>query len=528
MKPKYFSTLIQRANKSHQAEEYYKKIKKIPNYSDSVLEQLKKEHGDRTYIGERLAIVFCYDPFVLKEWLNIYHNVYELALVIFPDVDFLYTMSNKKEFDCLWQYDIFKPIAFQNERYLTNSILANLMHYNADIKGVMLYKYEQGDSLYSTINHILNCVYDYYNYAMVDMNTSRLQGEAVLENEIVSLGKFGQYPTLDGLVGLQKDKPIICIAAGRSLQDDLKLLKEIREEVYIIACSAVVKPLLKVGIKPDLVTIVDMQNSIIKYLDGVDEDLTITIATCANKNMWELSYNKIICPYVLIPDSYYYNVLKEYNLEPKTTIGACLTVAFMSIQIAHLMGASKIILLGQDLCYKDMKTHIDNTTFCRDIKDGQYTQVETIDGKTALVDKQFETMASYLEKKINELKLDVINCSKGQHLVGTKEMSLKKAYNQFLSGHTYKDIPLGLKTQSRAFKRGLRLKWHKLKLRCEELLQYNDTKIAKEIDRLPKDMVEYARKRFDGVDRFFLEEGVNNKMLLNMIIDVAKKYEELL
>lgn len=521
---KYFIDMIEDAKHSEECQDYYNKLKNIANYENSIANSLFEEYNDRHTDDKETAILFCYDVYVLLAWFNGYADLFKQVFVILPNVDFAYTLSKMPEFELLFKHQSFKPIAFKNERFMTNSILLNLSHYKCANKGIMIYKYEAFDSLYTNIHEVLNCVLDYCNYELIDINTARIHGMATLENEICALTKYEKHPYTNVLYNIHKDKPIVCISAGRSLQDDLQLLKEIQDEVFIIACSAVVKPLINAGIIPDLVTVLDMQPDMVDYLDGIEEKLTVVVASCAYKGSWKQNFNFIIAPYVYSTNNYHYLTLKEHGLEIELDkcIGACLTVSFMSIQIANIMGANKIILLGQDLCYFDNYTHIDGNINCKQLPQGRYLKTETIDGKEALMDEQFQIYHSYLEKKINELRLDVINCSHGVRLPNTKEMSLITAYNEFLKGYEYQSIGLDVKTQPEPFKHSLKRFWTKLKDRCERMIKNNAIDIAK----FDNDVVKYVRSLFIGVDRCFIDKEVDELLLLNMIIDVSNKYIE--
>ena len=529
-KPRYIDKMLEGSIESKDAIEYYNKVSSIKNYREQVKAQLLKEKNTREITG-KIALVFCYDPIILEEWLKLYP--FEKALVIFPDIDFLFTMQHIHDFTELYTYESFRPMAFSSDAMLHNSIKANLQLMRIDIKGLMLYKYEAFGLKYNNITDILNVVNDIFEQRMLTINTSRVFGDVVIDNDITAMKKMFKYPNTDILYNLHKGKPIVCVAGGASLNDDLDYLAKIQDNIYIICASAVLKPLLAKGIKPDLVTVLDMQEQVDKYFEGVDEEITVCCESTVSKKIWDRNYKFIISPYALLNNSYYNSVLKEggINLKPEMCISGSFNVAFMSIQLAHLMGASKIILLGQDLCYFNGKTHVDGSVFCEDAKLDGMKEINILYGRKAHISPAFEILKTFLEGKIHLLGLDIVNCSKGVDFENTGYMTLRTAYNRFLVGYSYKDIDYRLKTQPWLSKRVIKRNWGKLSERCSKALPMNDKYKARLIDTIgQKDgiVLEYVKKCYIGVGEHLETVEPYNDLLLNMIIDVANKYKELL
>ena len=296
-------------------------------------------------------------------------------------------------------------------------------------------------------------------------------GEKVIENEWKSLPKFINYPHVRTLLNYVKDKPVVCVAAGPSLMKNIDFLHSIRDEVFIISVASCLKPLLAKGIKPDFVTILDMQGEVIHYLEGVDTaDLNIAIEmSCYWGVIEQIPAHYFISPSAMLSRTFFQTILEKMGIDVSGDIfiKAGFTVAFMSIFLAQKMGASRVILLGQDLAYTGAKTHIDGATFDATLsiveENGvkyfkhpnpkadviEYDPVIEVDGfygEKVYTNSGFEVCRILLEKMVSERKIThFTNCTEGGvYLQGLEHLSLKEAYEKYI-----KDNPIDRSTLQR-------------------------------------------------------------------------------
>lgn len=100
--------------------------------------------------------------------------------------------------------------------------------------------------------------------------------------------KQSLYNTL-GNIG--RNKTLVVVAYGPSLEKQFDLLKERRSEFHIICVDKAFKSLVNRGIYPDYVTLCDANVSFEKYCEGVDTSKSILISNIAAESNW-VSYWK--------------------------------------------------------------------------------------------------------------------------------------------------------------------------------------------------------------------------------------------
>lgn len=160
------------------------------------------------------------------------------------------------------------------------------------------------------------------------------------------------------LTVLPTDVPAFVIAAGPSLNKNIKELKRAKGKGFLIAVDTAIKPLLREGIIPDMFATLDG----IKPVELVEEEKAkeipmLTKVTAARSVMDYHTGKKFF-----INEGYrYVDHLYEINgrsLQGFSVGGSVATYAFALV--CHL-GFRKIIFVGQDLAYTDNKSHADGT-----------------------------------------------------------------------------------------------------------------------------------------------------------------------
>jgi len=157
----------------------------------------------------------------------------------------------------------------------------------------------------------------------------------------------------------------------------------------------------------------------------------------------------------------------DLKIADSDVIGGAMTVAFMSLQIASLMGASEIIMLGQDLAYQG-GSHVEGSTFASGVeilkingkdafkfeywggeKDAtMYVEwVKGFYGEDVPTTEQFVAYINYATRIIKGRNLKVLNCTEGgAYIEGAEHISLKEAYKTYVAGNKLEskslDIPL--------------------------------------------------------------------------------------
>lgn len=242
-----------------------------------------------------------------------------------------------------------------------------------------------------------------------------------------------------------KDKPAVCVAAGPSLDKNIDVLKEYQDNVLIIACDTVLEKLLKNDIKPDIVSVLERVEKIYDYFfkDLIEKtmipDKTVLIAEgVAHPKIFDnFPGEKVTVFRQNVPTERWF----PEKIKDVQTIEAGNSVANLNFSIAHDLGASPIILMGQDLAYsKDGKAHTIETGYeefgDEDLtEDNQDTvEVKGYNGETLKSKKWWKIFKQWFEFKIAKDNIHCIDATEGgAYIKGTKVMQLEKVADQYFT-----------------------------------------------------------------------------------------------
>lgn len=166
------------------------------------------------------------------------------------------------------------------------------------------------------------------------------------------------YKTTQLVDVIPRDIPGILVAAGPSLNKNIKELKRAKGRAFIIAVDTAIKPLLKEGIVPDMFAIIDAMKPL--DLIEIEEAKEIPLLTTLNAASEILKYHKGM--------KFFYNEGYQFaeRIFLKTgqqigTVSCGGSVATSAFSLLYKIGINTIILVGQDLALTGNKTHADGT-----------------------------------------------------------------------------------------------------------------------------------------------------------------------
>lgn len=226
-----------------------------------------------------------------------------------------------------------------------------------------------------------------------------------------------------------KDKKVIIVAAGPSLDKNVEQLKTIdrkTDEYVILAVGTVYKKLLNMGIKPDYVIIIEANESIISQISGVeDTEVPLLILSTAYRELARKYQGK---KYLI--DQYEYDHAEDhaqkYGYKLYSTGGSVTTTA---TSVAITLGARTIIFIGFDLSYPDGISHADGTSDKKKLDTTGFVGVESIDGTIVYATNVFIIYRNWIENEIKKHpNIEFIDATEGgAKIAGTKIMSLEDA-----------------------------------------------------------------------------------------------------
>lgn len=104
-----------------------------------------------------------------------------------------------------------------------------------------------------------NALQQYQNKERINVNTLKRFGRLWVRNTIRNAGYFADTPGVASLEGCCNGLPALILAAGPSLDEILPHIAKLRESCVIIAVDTALRSLLRFGIEPDFLIVVDPQ-----------------------------------------------------------------------------------------------------------------------------------------------------------------------------------------------------------------------------------------------------------------------------
>ena len=153
----------------------------------------------------------------------------------------------------------------------------------------------------------------------------------------------------------------VVVAAGPSLDQHIELLRERASEVLIIAIGQTAKTLQMAGIRPDLVHVLESRNVSHQLTDGGDsESLDVVLFPDCHPEIFDVpTRNRFVATSKLSPMG---NWIAEVRGDKRFVIGGG-TVAQSAVGLAWMLGARRILLIGQDLAFSNGRVYAKNSAY---------------------------------------------------------------------------------------------------------------------------------------------------------------------
>jgi hypothetical protein len=241
-------------------------------------------------------------------------------------------------------------------------------------------------------------------------------------------------------------KPVVIVLAGPSLNKNIAVLKEWQDRVTIFCVNTVFNKLLDYGIIPDATFSIDIHPSLAEKHYKRNEPIPDSIVLVANPGIDSrcislFEHNLLI----LGGGGYFQHELASDIGSDVLQVG--LSVTHFAFTMARHMGASSIILIGQDLAYGyEGQTHSlgcnyeEQKTIVSQNDDIVY--LEGYHGGEVPSCLTWKLFRDWYEDFLNRYPSLVINATEGGvKIKGTLQLTLKDALENYVGIDTAEKIP---------------------------------------------------------------------------------------
>ena len=362
------------------------------------------------------------------------------------------------------------------------------------------------------IEDIKKSIKDTIFFSRANLTTNMLKGCIFQKNILTNLPQIINNPGIKNLFSKFEKRPVICVAAGPSLDKNVHLLKNAKNKALIICVDAALRTLLRHQIEPDIVVSIDYSQGARSLFDGVMEQ---------TKNFF-LAADPEVCPSVLSDfrgKKFIINLEKPLTkwfdsfMEDKGFLNKGASVAHTAFSLAVATGGDPIILVGQDLSFPEGITHakeaiprkkiflgIDRKTGKKYLlskdKNGKWQgrdliMIKDIYGNEVPTSEDMYSYLIYFERLISMYNGKCIDATEGgARIEGTEIMSLNEAIKRYCT----KDIKVkeileeAAKNKEKVDLQKLKEEMKKTVMKLKEVNFYADEgkKVVKELYRKVK------------------------------------------
>ncbi|MDA8233888.1 MAG: DUF115 domain-containing protein [Clostridia bacterium] len=244
-------------------------------------------------------------------------------------------------------------------------------------------------------------------------------------------------PRIEELFGRFTSIPIVLVAGGPSLDDELENLRYFakRNKGLIIAVGTSLKPLIEKGITPHLAIITDPQPIVKEQIRGLKLHVPLIILPTVHPVVIESYAGLKILACQKGLDS-----INELCSDDSILVETGGSVTTTMLDIALKMGGDPLVFIGVDLAYPGGKTHASNTMYQQIIgdlrmKDNHLRLVRNNRGEKVRTSKVFDIYRKWIEDRIaREKRVTFYNTSlDGAAIKGTTVISLAELIDKLPS-----------------------------------------------------------------------------------------------
>lgn len=244
---------------------------------------------------------------------------------------------------------------------------------------------------------------------------------------------------------MDKGMTAIVVGSGPSLEQDIHYLRQLKDTCFIIAAGSSIQALQHAGISPHLVVSIDGGIPNFRVFQKVNtEQYPLLFCPLINFNIID-NYKGQMLVANLSNDSITSNLCKKWDLP---VFRSSSSVTGTALQIAAYMGASEIILMGQDLSYPNKQfyspgiNHVEEIDISAHLKDATELVPNVVGGQNPTTLKMKTTLED-IELQIKLVSLGdvrIINTSgQGAVISGTEWIPMGKLIHEISnrSFHNY-------------------------------------------------------------------------------------------
>ena len=239
---------------------------------------------------------------------------------------------------------------------------------------------------------------------------------------------------VDDLESTFKDKDVVIVAAGPSLDKNVELLKNKKPNMIIMAVETVFRKLIQLGVEVDYMIVADANSRIYNHISGLEEQQVPMLYLSTAYKGYSMNYQGL--KYLICQNGYNRaeDFAKQNNWNLYETGGSVSTTA---LDVCIRLGARSIAFIGLDLAYTGGHAHAMGAAARNASGVEEMQQVPAVDGGTVPASKLFMIYNKWIEKRIKneDVIMPIYDATEGGALVPGLQITTLQNYMQINNHH---------------------------------------------------------------------------------------------
>lgn len=389
-------------------------------------------------------LIFVIGIYSVEEIKRVIHSMSDESLLVIIESNsahFNYTLQNKDlSFFQNSNVVIFADKISNLPLFFDKFFLTDAIFYLKTIKFYFTNFYREQDIQSSVA--IIKTIKEVVSYKTMIYGNSVEDSLIGFKHNMINLKHLPRSKDVSLLKNSMRGLPAVVVAAGPSLNKNIEQLHNLKENVIIIAVDTIAQRLCDEGIIPDFICSIEREIETYNYFyEGKTYPVQSTLVAplVLYPKIFEEYPGEIIIPMRENVGEFIW--LKDVlGLKEDSSISIGLSCAHVAFGIAEHIGASPIILIGQDLAYGDLDgvTHAGGTIYDdKDFTDSIYSTIERLEtegyyGGKVQTTEIWNTFRKWFEMEIVTKKLNVINATEGGAKIGhAQQLTLREAGEKY-------------------------------------------------------------------------------------------------
>ena len=323
---------------------------------------------------------------------------------------------------------------------LDQFLLTDAIFYLKTIKFYFTYYYRESDITSSIA--IVKIIKEAVQYKTLMYGNSVEDSLIGFRHHMKNLKHLPRSKDVSLLKNAMLNVPAIVVSAGPSLNKNINQLQQLKDKAVIIAVDTIAQRLCDEGIVPDFICSIERGIETYTYFyEGktYPVDSTLVGPLVLYPEVFEEFPGEVVIP--MRGNVGEFTWLKEIlGLQDDYSISIGLSCAHVAFGVAEHIGASPIILIGQDLAYGNSpkETHAGGTIYDdKELTSSMYAKIETLEtegyyGGAVETTEIWNAFRTWFEMEIANKQLNVINATEGGAKIAfSKQLSLEDVGKQY-------------------------------------------------------------------------------------------------